>query len=104
MIICYQGFGKGTDGPSVDRRLKKTGDFILGQTLAEIGRGLLKQSSSSCLAQVFIHSFIHFFIHPFIHPSLYYSLILSFISTFHYPYTVINSELKRKKSKNVFQI
>ena len=58
MIICYQGFGKGTDGPSVDRRLKKTGDFILGQTLSEIGRGLLKQSSSSCLAQVLIHSIL----------------------------------------------
>ena len=47
-----QGGGKGTDGQSIERRLKKTLDFSLGQSLSEQGRLLGKQSSSSCLGQV----------------------------------------------------
>ena len=47
--------GKGTDGQSVERRLKKTGDFLLGQCLSEQGRALTKQQSSSCLGQVSKH-------------------------------------------------
>eukprot|EP00092_Neocalanus_flemingeri_P030479 GFUD01033086.1.p1 GENE.GFUD01033086.1~~GFUD01033086.1.p1 ORF type:complete len:647 (-),score=306.09 GFUD01033086.1:446-2386(-) len=49
---CLQGAGKGTDGQSIERRLKKTLDFSLGQSLSEQGRLLTKQSSSSCLGQV----------------------------------------------------
>jgi len=49
---CLQGAGKGTDGQSIERRLKKTLDFSLGQSLSEQGRLLSKQSSSSCLGQV----------------------------------------------------
>ena len=44
--------GKGTDGQSVERRLKKTSDFLLGQSLSDQGRALTKQHSSSCLGQV----------------------------------------------------
>lgn len=47
-----QGGGKGTDGQSIERRLKKTQEFMLGQSLSEQGRLLVKQSSSSCLGQV----------------------------------------------------
>ena len=49
-----QGGGKGTDGQSIERRLKKTQEFMLGQSLSEQGRLLVKQSSSSCLGQVCI--------------------------------------------------
>jgi len=49
-----QAFGKGTDGPAIDRRLKKTADFILGQSISEVGRTLAKQNSASCLAQVLV--------------------------------------------------
>ena len=44
--------GKGTDGQPVERRLKKTADFMLGQSLSDQGRVLTKQQSSSCLGQV----------------------------------------------------
>jgi len=47
-----QGGGKGTDGQSIERRLKKTLDFSLGQSLSEQGRLLGKQSTSSCFGQV----------------------------------------------------
>ena len=49
---CLQGGGKGTDGQSIERRLKKTLDFSLGQSLSEQGRLLGKQSSTSCLGKV----------------------------------------------------
>lgn len=49
-----QGFGKGTDGPCIERRLKKTVDFTLGQTLIDAGRLLTKQNGSSCLGQVLV--------------------------------------------------
>ena len=45
---CLQGGGKGTDGQSIERRLKKTLDFSLGQSLSEQGR-LLGQG------QIFFH-------------------------------------------------
>ena len=46
--------GKGTDGLSVERRLKKTSDVLLGQSLIEQGRLLNKQKSQSCLGQVLL--------------------------------------------------
>ena len=49
---CLQGGGKGTDGQSIERRLKKTLEFSLGQSLSEQGRLLGKQSSTSCLGKV----------------------------------------------------
>ena len=52
MSECLQGGGKGTDGQSIERRIKKTLDFSLGQSLSEQGRLLVKQTSSSCLGQV----------------------------------------------------
>jgi len=48
--------GKGTDGQSVERRLKKTSDFLLGQSLSDQGRALTKQHSSSCLGQVLLEA------------------------------------------------
>ena len=48
--------GKGTDGQSIERRLKKTPDFLLGQSLSDQGRVLSKQSSSSCLGQVLLEA------------------------------------------------
>lgn len=51
-----QGYGKGTDGQSIERRLKKSSDFSLGQTLTEQGRLLTKQHSSSCLGQVLVET------------------------------------------------
>jgi len=48
--------GKGTDGQSVERRLKKTSDFLLGQSLSDQGRVLSKQHSSSCLGQVLLEA------------------------------------------------
>jgi len=68
-IVCYkqvcqnvhkklteglQGCGKGTDGGAVERRLKKSNDFTLGQCLTEQGRLLTKLSPSSCLGQVLL--------------------------------------------------
>eukprot|EP00088_Acartia_fossae_P016842 TRINITY_DN1948_c0_g1_i17.p1 TRINITY_DN1948_c0_g1~~TRINITY_DN1948_c0_g1_i17.p1 ORF type:complete len:878 (+),score=255.73 TRINITY_DN1948_c0_g1_i17:200-2833(+) len=47
-----QGYGKGTDGSSIDRRLKKTGDFVLGNIFSEVGRNLHKQNPNSCLGNV----------------------------------------------------
>ena len=49
------GYGKGTDGSSVDRRLKKTGDFVLGNIFSEVGRNLHKQNPASCLGNVLIY-------------------------------------------------
>jgi len=51
-----QGCGKGTDGGAVERRLKKSNDFTLGQCLTEQGRLLNKLSPSSCLGQVLIET------------------------------------------------
>jgi len=51
-----QGYGKGTDGQSIERRLKKSTDFSLGQTLTEQGRLLTKGHSSSCLGQVLVET------------------------------------------------
>jgi len=51
-----QGAGKGTDGQSIERRLKKTPDFSLGQSLSEQGRHLTKQASQSCLGQALMES------------------------------------------------
>jgi len=48
--------GKGTDGQSIERRLKKTPDFLLGQSLSEQGRTLAKSSSTSCLGQVLLEA------------------------------------------------
>ena len=48
--------GKGTDGQSIERRLKKTPDFLLGQSLSEQGRTLSKAASSSCLGQVLLEA------------------------------------------------
>lgn len=49
--------GKGTDGQSIERRLKKTPDFLLGQSLSDQGRVLSKQSqSASCLGQVLLEA------------------------------------------------
>ena len=48
--------GKGTDGQSIERRLKKTPDFLLGQSLSDQGRTLSKASSSSCLGQVLLEA------------------------------------------------
>ena len=48
--------GKGSDGQSIERRLKKTPDFLLGQSLSDQGRVLSKQSSSSCLGQVLLEA------------------------------------------------
>lgn len=48
--------GKGTDGQSVERRLKKTSDFLLGQSLSDQGRILSKQLGSSCLGQVLLEA------------------------------------------------
>jgi len=47
-----QGYGKGTDGSAVERRLKKTGDFVLGNIFSEVGRNLHKQNPASCLGNV----------------------------------------------------
>ena len=52
--------GKGTDGQSVERRLKKTGDFLLGQSLSDQGRVLTKQQSTSCLGQVCVFCILWF--------------------------------------------
>jgi len=46
------GGGKGTDGQSIERRIKKTQDFSLGQSLSEQGRLLAKHSTISCLGKV----------------------------------------------------
>lgn len=46
-----QGFGKGN---AVERRLKKTGDFLMGQTLEEVGRSLLKHREVSTFAQLLV--------------------------------------------------
>lgn len=50
------GFGKGTDGPSIERRLKKTADFNTGQQLVDAGRLLIKQNGASCLGQVLVET------------------------------------------------
>ena len=39
---------------SVERRLKKTSDVLLGQSLIEQGRLLNKQKSQTCLGQVLL--------------------------------------------------
>lgn len=46
------GGGKGVDGQSIERRIKKTLDFSLGQSLSEQGRLLAKHSPTSCLGKV----------------------------------------------------
>lgn len=46
--------GKGTDGLSVERRLKKTSDVLLGQSLIEQGRLLNKQKPQTCLGQILL--------------------------------------------------
>ena len=75
-IFSGQGCGKGTDGGAVERRLKKSNDFTLGQVaillvegltrnlanvflkcLTEQGRLLNKLSPSSCLGQVVSKSY-----------------------------------------------
>ena len=48
--------GKGSDGQSIERRLRKTPDFLLGQSLSEQGRVLSKQSATSCLGQVLLET------------------------------------------------
>ena len=50
----FPSAGKGTDGMSVERRLKKTSDVLLGQSLIEQGRLLNKQKSHTCLGQVLL--------------------------------------------------
>jgi len=51
-----QGYGKGTDGGAIERRLKKSTDFTLGQCLTEQGRLLTKLSPTSCLGQVLVET------------------------------------------------
>ena len=50
----FPSAGKGTDGQSVERRLKKTPDVLLGQSLIEQGRVLNKQQAQTCLGQVLL--------------------------------------------------
>ena len=52
LLEYFPSAGKGTDGQSVDKRLKRTADFLLGQSLIEQGRVLSKQQNSTCLGQV----------------------------------------------------
>lgn len=51
-----QGYGKGTDGGAIERRLKKSHDFTLGQCLTEQGRLLTKLAPTSCLGQVLVET------------------------------------------------
>ena len=37
---CIQGCGKGTDGGAVERRLKKSNDFTLGQVFGDFFVGI----------------------------------------------------------------